>query len=543
MPYSFTEVEKAKSWIIGLVFFILILIYFAAAWAVASVFKIFYLKTTHPFLTPGESLLVLLIALAAGLIHWYFSIQNLISKILTSLGAKDLDPGDGYHQMFQNILEEVSVACGGKKVEGVVIPTSSLNAFAVSDYSGRNVIGITEGLLARLKRHQLEAVVGHEMAHIVSGDSLTTTVICSLFGLYQEILNVIRRGLAESNRIRTSSRQGGFPLVIGIVYIILAIVVGLSNLLKMFISRQREYRADAVAIRLTRDPLGLAEALYIISRNWRGTGIRGEGLAPLFILNPQYHTLDESEGLFPALFSTHPPIKTRIDIALNIAHAGPAELDNALKKKIKPVVEKEEAPLVLAKEKKNWLIYRDGKWEGPWPIENISALNFLRPDTWVKEAQSQEIKPAYQDEDLRNVFQKTATPGLSALPCPHCHEALATSLYERAPIHYCTYCDGKLLEQDKIVRILAREERPFSKEVVRMAGIIKKETLTAEPKLRQIIPEKFSSPACPRCQRPMDRKFYSLAYHIEIDRCLYCGLSWFDKWELEVLQYLVETSR
>jgi len=292
MPYSFTEIEREKSWIVRFAFATLILIYFIAAWVLGTVCKFYFLKAYHNFslntdsniyhnlfLTPWQSLLVLIFALIAGAIHWYISTRNLTDKLLASLGANDLDLKDGYHRVFQNVLDEVSIATGGKKVSGVIIPTSSLNAFAVSDYSDHNVIGITEGILARLKRHQLEAVVGHEMAHIVSGDSLSVSIICSLFGLYSKILNKVKLGIVGSGRVRSHTRGGGgFPLAIVIIYIILAIVISLSNLLKMFMSRQREYRADAIAIRLTRDPLGLAQALYIISSNWRGGTIRGEGL-------------------------------------------------------------------------------------------------------------------------------------------------------------------------------------------------------------------------------------------------------------------------
>lgn len=543
MPYSFTEIERSKSWVVRFVFFILILIYFITAWVLGIVFKVFVLKSySHSLPTALQSIIILVIALIAGIIHWYMSTSNLTEKVISSLGAKDLDPKDGYHQLFRNILDEVTIATGGKKVRAVVIPSSSLNAFAVSDYSDNNVIGVTEGLLARLKRHQLEAVIGHEMAHVVSGDSLVTSVICSLFGLYRELLNKIKRGFSSARYSRTGSRGGGgLPLAITITYFILLVVVSLSNLLKMFMSRQREYRADAIAIRLTRDPLGLGQALYIISSGWRGAAIRGEGLSPLFILSPQYKLLNESEGFFANLFSTHPPINKRIEIAMDMAHANPAELPILLEKRKKPILEKPITPVILPEEKKSWLIYNEGKWEGPLFFESLLTLKNLKPDTWVREPQAAEIKMAYQDDKIRAIFKKEGTG--SEFLCPHCNTRLATALYEQSPIFYCTYCDGKLLEGDKIVRIISREDEPFSAEVVKIAEIIKQEELRREPKMKAPNTAKLPQISCPACRNTMERKFYSLAYHVEIDRCWQCGLYWFDKFELEVLQYLIESSR
>ena len=128
------------------------------------------------YFTLAESFYVFLTAIFVGACHWSISIHNLVGKILNLMRAQYTDLRDTYHQMFQNIVEEVSVATGGIKIEAVVVPSMAMNAFALSDFNGRHVIGVTEGLLSRLSRSQIEAVVGHEAAHIVSGDCLATTV-------------------------------------------------------------------------------------------------------------------------------------------------------------------------------------------------------------------------------------------------------------------------------------------------------------------------------------------------------------------------------
>src|SRR5665811_219893 len=93
----------------------------------------------------------------------------------------------------------------------------------------------------------------------------------------------------------------------------------LSYLLNMFISRQREYRADAAAVRMTRNPIALAETLHLLSRSWRGAGFIGSSFAMLCIVNPEATLLDESEGFWADRLSTHPPLEKRIAILLNMA--------------------------------------------------------------------------------------------------------------------------------------------------------------------------------------------------------------------------------
>jgi Zn-dependent protease with chaperone function len=285
MPYSFTKIEEDKSRTIRLVFFSLIFFYFISFWFIAALIKSYFgyhaLSERDVFrfsaLNLPQTLIAFGCAVAIGYAHWQHTILNLINKILGVLKAEKLNPNDTYHQMLQNIIDEVSVATGGQKMEAAVIPTMAMNAFAIADFSGRAVIGVTEGILARLTRAQIEAVVGHEAAHIVTGDCLATTVTTSLFELYSGLLKgfelVLSGGGRSSSslRVRGGGGGGGTVAFIFLVYILLYATRLLSQLVRLFISRQREFRADAIAVRLTRDPLSLAEALYAIKYYWRGS--------------------------------------------------------------------------------------------------------------------------------------------------------------------------------------------------------------------------------------------------------------------------------
>lgn len=557
MPYSFTQIEKDKSKVIGFVFAFLIFLYFLTAWVIYFAVKFYVVlyslekEWTYPssinpiveLISIEETLLIFLAATVIGLIHWFVTTNNLVPKILRSIQAQDLDLKDSYHQMFQNIIEEVSIATGGRKIRGVVAPTMAMNAFAVADFEGGAVIGVTEGLLARLSRAQLEAVVGHEAAHIVRGDCLTTTVISSLFGLYTDMLNGLKRMMFSSDH---RGRGRGLGVIL-IVYVILSFTCVMAIVMRMFISRQREFRADAIAVRLTRDPLALAGALYTISRRWRGSGIGGEYLEAIFIMNPKFSRLDENVGLFSDLFSTHPPIGRRLDVLLNMAHGKTAVLEkefNKQKLKARPIPTEfsisETLPLGQASE---WIVYNDGQWLGPYGFSQLTGLGWLRPDSWIKRMGGERVTQAFEDREFRQIFKDDALT--SAPACPQCRMTLLKTPYEGLSILKCPHCLGVLMKEEDICKILSREEMGFSENVRRIGEGLKGELITrrSQGNVKSKKINTLQLLTCPVCQKSgmkMNRMFYSEAYRIEIDKCIFCGNIWFNKDELEVLQYLVE---
>lgn len=538
MSFSFIDIEEKKSKVIALIFFCLIFFYFLTAYllllAAENTFLFSFEEGRTAFILPPLShiLIALLVAFSLGLLHWSISTGNLIEKISLSAGAFPVDSKDTYHQYFKNIVDEVSVATGGRRIEAMVIPSSGLNAFSLQDFNGRAVVGITEGLLARLNRSQIEAVVGHEAAHIVNGDSLVATVTTSLSELYEDGLMRLK------GTLRNTRGRGGLFLLL--VFIIVAIMGFLSRLLRFFISRQREYRADAVAVRLTRNPLSLAEGLKMISTHWRGSGAQGEKLESIFIVNPNYDSLDESEGLISDLFSTHPPVKQRINILLDMAHLDEKTLEENLEnfKRVSPVAVSEFKPEYDGTPRK-WFIFTDKDWQGPFSLEELSKIQDLRPDQWIRPEGMDAVIPAYEDLQVRRLFAGDKKEEKEAgIDCPYCKVPLEEINYEGAPILKCHYCQGVLAEQDKISRILIREDKNFSEETMRLA----KSIIASKDRFR--LKDSGSKSVlvinCPKCKRPMRRQFFVYSYPVEVDRCIYCPNTWFDKQELELLQYIYE---
>ncbi len=553
MPYSFTQIEKDKSRTIGMVFAFLVLFYFLAGWTIALVVKnYFFFESSDEVQFRGfaglsltETLTALGIAFGVGWLHWTYSVHDLVPRSLRVLKAEPLSPNDTYHQMLQNIIEEVSVATGGEKIEGVVVPTMAMNAFALSDFSGRKVIGVTEGLLARLSRAQLEAVIGHEAAHIVSEDCLSTTVTTSLFALVNGMLN----GISQMFRYRRSRDRDSLGGFITVIFLILMVTRFISLLFRMFISRQREFRADAMAVRLTRDPLSLAQALYAISQRWRGAGLAGEELEAIFITNPKLSALDESEGLWADLFSTHPPIRQRLKVLLDLAKADVQQLEDNFRAQLnRPRQDISSTP---APDPREWMLNREGQWIGPYSLIQIATQDWVTPETWVKKANGSVVQvfddPAIlellrqknQAQNKLNGQGQVALDGFNL--CLRCRLPLSDMHYEGTIIKKCSTCGGALVKENDVQRIIIREDVSFSDRVKRMAELTAQSMKNWEPAQTDLkTAQLYKCPTCPHPKPTMIRMFYTLAYPVEVDKCLYCGQMWFDQDELEILQCLIE---
>ncbi|MEO0095314.1 MAG: zinc metalloprotease HtpX [candidate division WOR-3 bacterium] len=541
---TFWDIEKEKTTVIYAIFGVLVFFYFFSFFIIWTIFKLLIyvrLQLENPHirfhLFGSDTLILFVIALILAIMHWLYTNRNVVEKILKLLNAKPPDKNDRYHYVFKNIVEEISIAAGKIVVEPYIVPTIAMNAFALQDIYGRNVIGVTEGLISRLNRDELQAVLAHEMAHIVSNDSLLTTVASSLFGVYNEMLNGIVNNISKMNRAdedipfsKSQKNAAAAGLVFLPVFICLLIMSFLSQLLYVFISREKEYRADVNAIKYTRNPLSLARALYKIATHYRGTA---SYLAPIFILSPEANPLEEREDFFANLFSTHPPFAKRLELILAQAHADISQVTEEIYKI--PRSEEQTKPT-----KPEIFIKKEERWLGPYTLLQLQSLDFLTPDTEVKIKGTEQIVKAESIPVLDHYFKIKNTPLWKMRRiCPVCNEWLIVQEYEGLYVWRCAFCDGLLVEREKLPRIIVREEKEFSEETIRIASFILAEAKKKKPNFKLLI-ETVNKRKCPKCGKPMVRKLYSYVYHIEIDECNECNLIWFDKNELEILQCLIE---
>jgi heat shock protein HtpX len=562
MSYSFTKIEKERSRTITIVVGVLVVLYFISFSVIATIIKNYLAfdamsKTTHvvwTMLTRPESCLVFTLALFLAVVQWLATISNLTPRILALMNAKDIDPRDPRQEIFRNILEEVAVATGGQSVRGVVIPSMALNAFAIDDGEAVPVIGVTNGLLFKLNRAQLEAVVAHEAAHVVSGDSKHTTIISAMFEVYSAFLRGIRYVL--SGAFDSEDRTGvavrlfrSFPvmIIIGLVVIVIGVVNVMAALMRMFISRQREYRADAVAVRLSRDPLSLAEALYIIGHRRRRLGDAGDAFESLFIVNPLTSCLDENEGILADLFSTHPPIMKRVQILMSMSRAKIENLDDALKVSVEKekLIENELSRVRMQNLKERgavWLAQKDQSWFGPYTMKTLSNLDWIGPDIRVKNIATEIVLPLMSVPQFQEILNNNPRVLKNSTACPACPGRLKDETYENVRIKRCDHCHGVLVGKEKVGTIIYRKVQTFDDRIKAMAETIAAEThrerdahLKYEPSDRV-----YQCEDCRGNPRPLIRKLFNKYYPLEIDKCMRCGLTWFDKDELEILQYLCE---
>ncbi|RJQ43063.1 MAG: hypothetical protein C4538_12680 [Nitrospiraceae bacterium] len=529
MPITFIDIERQKSWRIVLLFGLLIIIYFIIIFAIyASFYQIFslgFFSLQSILKSTSQISIIFFFSSFIASMHYYLAASNAVAFIRKSTGATEPDKDDGVHRQLINIIDEIYLASGRKtKIHGLVIPTLSMNALSAVDMRGNSVIAVTEGLLSRVTRPQLETVVAHEAYHILSGDCLETTVAASLFGIPSSVIEKISS--ASEGRVWLSP-----------AFLVAMVLVKISYLLNMFISREREYRADAGAVRMTRNPLALAEVLYLLSRHWKGAGHIGAGLEMLCIMNTSESSLDESEEWFADLMSTHPPVQRRIRLLLQMAHASISEL----KKQTKEAAAGEIDP---APEKTFYALDNRYQWQGPFSMTELAVLPWLTADTWTSNngnAVLQALQIPSLDIVLRQRFADDARTQSDCL-CPSCRYPLVPVLYEKAKIYQCRFCGGSLVNDARLPRIIVRKDIKYSERIRALSRITLSENQEKMLARNKNKAEKINNDllCCPKCKSRMTRTFYSMAYLIELDRCSSCGVSWFDNDELEMLQCMID---
>lgn len=243
--------------------------------------------------------------------------------ILNSTHANPLDLNDPKQNQWQNVIEEMSIAAGIPIPKTYIIDDPDPNAFATGRNPQTASIAVTKGLLDTLNRDELQAVAAHEMSHIKNFDIRLMLMIAVLVGAIALIADWTSRGLFRSNR-RSSRRGNGGGAVVLIILVIwlIAVILApiLSQILAMFVSRKREYLADASGAELTRNPLALANALEKIDSKVEPTRSVNRGTAHLCICDPQGRAVNLKEGWAADLFATHPPINRRIEVLKEMAY-------------------------------------------------------------------------------------------------------------------------------------------------------------------------------------------------------------------------------
>ena len=221
---------------------------------------------------------------------------------LKTSGAEKIEKSDNPY--VYRMVENLTITAGMPMPDVYIIDSPALNAFATGRNPENSSIALTTGLINKLEDEELEGVIAHELSHIQNYDILVMTLVVVLVGTIALIADLILRmrifGFGGDN----NNKNNAFA-ILGIVLLLVSPII--AQLIKLAISRKREYLADASGAMLTRYPEGLASALEKISNSDKPLDKASSATAHLFISNPF------KKKFFSKLFSTHPPAEDRIE--------------------------------------------------------------------------------------------------------------------------------------------------------------------------------------------------------------------------------------
>lgn len=232
-------------------------------------------------------------------------------KIVLKLNKARVASKEEYLQL-NYILEGLCIAANTPIPKLYVMEDTALNAFATGRNPENAVICITTGLLNKLDKNELEGVIAHELAHIRNYDILLQTIVIVMVGFVVILSDAVTRSMFYGNNRDDDNKAGAIIAIIGIIFIILSPIF--AELMKLAISRNREYLADAKAIELTRNKDGLISALRKLTDDTEVLEQANKSSSSLFIVNP----LVKERKKKNSLWSTHPTIDSRIERLQNI---------------------------------------------------------------------------------------------------------------------------------------------------------------------------------------------------------------------------------
>ncbi len=296
--YTNKDTNIYKTWLLFTVFLIVII---GIGWAFSWIYG-------NPSILYFAVIFSVLMNIAA---YWWS--DKIVLKMARAVPIEKINAPELY-----NIVENLSITAGLPMPKIYLIHERQPNAFATGRNPKHAVVAVTEGLLERLDRSELEGVLAHELSHVGNRDMLLSTVVVVLVGFISIISDIFLRSAFWSSMGRRDDRESGqagaILMVVGIALSILAPIAAL--LIQLAISRKREFLADASGALLTRYPEGLASALQKISSDPTPMRAASNTTAHLWLDDP-FKGRKKTSWL-RQLFMTHPPVEERIKALRNL---------------------------------------------------------------------------------------------------------------------------------------------------------------------------------------------------------------------------------
>lgn len=290
--YSHAEANTRKTWLYLLGFLLFVI---GAGWLMSSILG---------------SQVILWIAVALSVVMGFGSFWYSDKLVLSLAHAKEIEKKD--NPELYRIVENLSITAGLPMPKIFIIQDQQPNAFATGRDAKHAVVAVTTGLLQRLERVELEGVLSHELSHIGNKDMLVATFVVVLVGVVVLLADLFFRMAFWGGMGGGNDRGGGqarlVMIVVALAFLIIAPV--LAQLMKLAISRKREFLADASGALLTRYPEGLAKALEKISADPHQLKSANDATSHLYIANP--FRGKEKKSWIHKLFMSHPPLEQRV---------------------------------------------------------------------------------------------------------------------------------------------------------------------------------------------------------------------------------------
>jgi heat shock protein HtpX len=253
-------------------------------------------------------------ALAGALVYAVFATLGSTGMVAAMTGAQELPPDQ--MRSLRNVVDTVAIAAGLEATPDVrVVDDPAPNAFATGLTPGKSFVGVTTGLLQTMPKRELEAVIAHEIGHVRNRDTRLMTLAVVFAGVIAFVADIAFRSLIWGGGKRNNNGGGSNPIVIVLAIVGFLLAPIAAGLLRMALSRRREYLADATAAEILNDPEAVALALRRLEMDTTTVRHADSSVAHLWIESPTHAVEGGPTGTsaLAGLFDTHPPLDKRIE--------------------------------------------------------------------------------------------------------------------------------------------------------------------------------------------------------------------------------------
>ncbi|CZQ88736.1 peptidase m48 [Trichococcus palustris] len=266
------------------------------------------------YLNWNDALSGVVIALVVGAAYVAIMVAQSTKVVMSLNNAREITDKAQY-PMLWNIVEELTIVTRLPFPRIFIIEDESPNAFAAGNSPEKASVAVTTGLLKQLNREELSGVLAHEFAHIRNYDIRLSTIALAIAGLIAFLAQFSTRMMfwgGGGRRRSKNDNSGG----LGIILLVLSLLILLlspfvATIIRLALSRNREYLADATAVEFTRNPQGLISALRKISSS-KPMEEANNASASLYIVNPFKRVKEGEAEERDGFMSTHPSTTNRI---------------------------------------------------------------------------------------------------------------------------------------------------------------------------------------------------------------------------------------